>query len=557
MQNRTTPPASKPRLLTDLLDNAVARFPDRAAMDFLGRRWRYRELGRLVNRATRGLQDLGVGPGTAVGLCLPNTPYYIICYYAVLRAGGIVVNFNPLYVERELLHQIRDSGATIMVTLDLEAVYRRVANVAEEGGLQHLVVCPMAGVLPAPKAALFTLLKRRERAAVPRDGRHVRFAELVRNQAAPDPVAADPASPAVLQYTGGTTGLPKGAILTHANLIANLEQSLALWSDAEPGQERLLAVLPFFHVFAMTTVLNYGIALASEIIMLPRFAVKPALDTIKRRRATLLNAVPTIYTAINSYAAANKTDLSSIKFSTSGGAPLPPEVRSRFIALTGCKLVEGYGLTEASPVVSSNPTSTGGKPGSAGLPVADTVIEIRDPAAPERILAANERGEVCVRGPQVMAGYWKRPAESAATFVDGALRTGDIGYLDEDGYLFLVDRIKDVILCSGFNVYPRVLEDALYEHPAVLEATVIGVADPYRGQAPKAFVVLRPAAAATPEQLLRHLARYVSKIELPREIELRESLPKTPVGKLSKKELVAEEQAKAQPSQTAPASSRA
>ncbi len=529
-------------VMDDLLRAAVAEHGERPAMDFLGRRWSYAQLGRLVGRATRGLQDLGVGPGCKVGLCLPNTPYYVVFYYAVLRAGGTVVNFNPLYVERELTHQIADSGATVMVVMDLEAVYRRVANVAASAGLQRLVVCPMAAILPRGKAALFRVLKRRDVAAIPADALHVPFATVIANPAPADPVVVQPAGLAVLQYTGGTTGVPKGAMLSHANLFANCRQVRAHWAGAQPGQERILAVLPFFHVFAMTSVLNYSVSMAAEIVMLPRFELGAMLKAIARRRITIVNAVPTIYTAVNTAAASGKLDLGSIRFSVSGGAPLPSEVRERFVALTGCKLVEGYGLTEASPVVSCNPPDGLIKPGSAGLPMAETVIEIRDPAH-GRVLPQGERGEVCVRGPQVMAGYWGRPEDTAAVFVDGALRTGDIGYLDEDGYLFLVDRIKDVILCGGYNVYPRVLEDALYEHPAVLEATVIGVPDQYRGQAPKAFVVLRPGATATPAELRTHLERCVSKIELPREIVIRESLPKTLIGKLSKKELVDEEAA--------------
>ena len=531
-------------VLDDALRDAVAQYGGRPAMEFLGRQWNYAELGDLVDRATRGLQAIGVTKGAKVGLCLPNTPYYIVFFYAVLRAGGTVVNFNPLYVERELTHQIADSGTTVMVVMDLEAVYRRVANVAAASGLHHLIVCPMAGILPPVKAALFRAFKRKDRAAIPDDALHVRYEALMATPGAAAPVAVAPSDLAVLQYTGGTTGVPKGAMLTQANLVANCRQVRAHWNGARPGQERVLAVLPFFHVFAMTSVLNYAVSIAAEIVMLPRFELQAMLKLVARRRVTVLNAVPTIYTAVNTAAAKRKLDLGSVRFSVSGGAPLPGEVRERFIALTGCKLVEGYGLTEASPVVSCNPPDGLVKPGSAGVPMVDTVVEIRDPAS-GAVLPVGERGEVCVRGPQVMAGYWQRPQETQAAFVDGALRTGDIGYLDLDGYLFLVDRIKDVILCGGYNVYPRVLEDALYEHPAVLEATVIGVADPYRGQAPKAFVVLQPGAEATPELLRAHLAGYVSKIELPREVVIRDSLPKTMIGKLSKKELVAEEAARA------------
>jgi long-chain acyl-CoA synthetase len=530
--------------VADLLDAAVAAFGGRPAMDFSGRQWTYAEAGALVDRAARGLQDRGVGKGVQVGLCLPNTPYYLIFYYAILKIGGTVVNFNPLYVERELAAQIIDSGVRIMVVLDVEAVYRQVANVAETSGLHTIIVCPMAGILPTLKAILFRLFKRKQRAAIPNDLRHVPYAALVASHAPPTPIAIDPArAVAVLQYTGGTTGTPKGAMLTHANLTINCRQIRAHWSGAVPGQERTLAVLPFFHVFAMTSVLNYSVEIAAEIVMLPRFDLTQVLATIAGRRITIFHAVPTIYTAINAAAAAGQVRLGSIGFGVSGGAPLPNEVRTRFMELTGCKLVEGYGLTEASPVVSCNPPDGLIKGGSVGTPLAGTAIEIRDPANPDRRLVTGERGEVCVRGAQVMAGYWNRPGDTAASFAGGALRTGDIGYLDDDGYLFLVDRIKDLILCGGYNVYPRVLEEALYQHDAVLEATVIGVRDEYRGQAPKAFVVLRPGYEVTGEALRDFLKGYVSKIELPRSVEIRASLPKTMIGKLSKKELVAEEAA--------------
>jgi long-chain acyl-CoA synthetase len=543
LHNPDDAPGITPNSVADLLGETVARFGDRPAMDFLGRSWTYDELGALVDRAARGLQDIGVQPGTRVGLCLPNTPYYIIFYYAALRIGGIVVNFNPLYVERELAHQITDSGTTVMVTLDLEVIYRRVVNAGATSGLQRIVVCPMTGILPRSKALLFRLFKRSELARVPADDRHISFAAITANAAPPTRVAIDPVSDvAVLQYTGGTTGVPKGAMLTHANLTANSRQVRRHWSGAQMGAERMLAILPFFHVFAMTVVLNYSVEIGAEIVMLPRFHLKQVLKTIRRRRITIVQAVPTIYTAINAAAAAGRPmDLSSVRFSVSGGAPLPGEVRTRFVEVTGCKLVEGYGLTEASPVVACNPPDGENRAGSVGPPMLDTIVEIRDPADPARLLPPMERGEVCVRGPQVMAGYWNRPADTEAVFVEGALRTGDIGYLDPDGYLFLVDRIKDVIFCGGYNVYPRVLEDALYQHPAVLEATVIGVPDSYRGQAPKAFVVLRAGHTATGDELRQFLTGHLSKIELPKSVEIRESLPKTLIGKLSKKELVAEE----------------
>ncbi len=534
------------RAVSALLDDAVARYPDRPAMEFMGRRWTYRAFGDLVSRAARGLQDLGLSRGDRVGLCLPNTPYFMVLYYATLRAGGVVVNYNPLYVERELLHQIKDSGTTIMAVPDIAAIHGKVAAVAAEGGLRRIIVCPIAGVLPPLKSAAYRVAKRRETARIPRDTMHLSFRHLVASTVPPDAVPIDPERDiAVLQYTGGTTGVPKGAMLTHANLSANTWQSMMHMSGWVEGGERVLAVLPLFHVFAMTSAMNFGVGTAGEVVLHPRFVLDDVMRAIERQRITIFPAVPTIYGAINKAAEGQKRDLTSIKVCVSGGAPLPGEVRERFVQLTDCKLVEGYGLTEASPTVACNPPDGPIRPGTVGIPMRGTTVEIRDPAPPHAILPTGERGEVCVRGPQVMAGYWNRPAETAAVFVDGALRTGDIGVLDADGYLSIVDRIKDVILCGGYNVYPRVLEEALYQHPAVADAVVVGVPDAYRGQAPKAFVVLREGREATPEALREHLAGYVSKIEMPREIELRESLPKTMVGKLSKKELVEEEAGKA------------
>ena len=530
-----------------ILDQAVARYPEQSAIDFLGKRTTYGELGDLVERAARGFQQLGVRKGVRVGLCLPNTPYFVICYYAVLKAGGIVVNYNPLYVERELKHQITDSGTTIMVTLDLRQIYPKVAAMLEETCLERVVVCRMSAILPPVKSVLFSVLKRSEMAEVPEDLRHVPFERLVANEGKPRPVQIDPGTDvAVLQYTGGTTGVPKGAMLTHANLTANSEQIRRWMPEILAGQERVLGVLPLFHVFAMTVVMNLGITIGAELLLVPRFDLQQVLKLIGKRRPTLFPGVPTIYTAINNAAGHGGFDLSSIRYCISGGAPLPVEVRTRFEELTGCRLVEGYGLSESSPVVTCNPIDGVIKAASIGIPLDETVVEVRSTVDPTQVLGVGERGEICVRGPQVMAGYWQRPDDTANVFVDGALRTGDVGYRDEDGYLFLVDRIKDVILCGGFNVYPRVIEEALYLHPAVAEAVVIGIPDPYRGQAPKAFVRLREGAEADPDDIKAFLATQVSRIEMPKSVEIRDELPKTMIGKLSKKELVAEEQARAQ-----------
>ena len=389
------------------------------------------------------------------------------------------------------------------------------------------------------------MFKRRETATPAYDARIVAHAQVVANGAPPDPVPIDVAADiAVLQYTGGTTGTPKGAVLTHANLSINAQQVSRHMPSLRPGEERVLGVLPFFHVFAMTAVMNSGIEIGAELLLHPRFEIRRVMRALARERPTVLHGVPTIYNAVAAAAEHRRIDISSLRACISGGAPLPGEVRARFEKLTGCRLVEGYGLTEASPVLACNPPDGRIKDGSVGVPMQGTVIEIRDLADPHRVLPAGERGEICARGPQVMRGYWNRAEDTAQVFVDGMLRTGDVGHLDADGYLFVTDRLKDVILCGGYNVYPRVLEDALYQHPAVAEAIALGVPDAYRGQAPKAFVTLRPGHAATPEELRDFLADYVSKIELPREIEIRATLPRTMIGKLSRKEL-AEERVKA------------
>ena len=530
-----------------LLSRSVARFPARPALSFMGRRWSYAALGAWVARAARGLQDLGVGPGDRVGLCLPNTPYSVVFYYAALQTGATVVNYNPLYVPRELRHQIIESGTTVMVVPDLTMICDKVLPLAAETGLRRIVVCPVAGVLPPVKAAFYRIFRRHLTARPAADGRIVWHAQVVARAAPPDrvPIDAD-ADIAVLQYTGGTTGVPKGAMLTHANVSINAQQVTRHMPSLRPGQERVLGVLPFFHVFAMTAVMNSGIELGAELLLHPRFEIARVMQALTHERPTVLHAVPTIYNAIAAAAAAapGRPGISTLRACISGGAPLPADVRARFERATGCKLVEGYGLTEASPVLACNPPDGVIKDGSVGIPMQGTTIEIRDLADPYSILPPGARGEIYARGPQVMRGYRNRPEETAQSFVDGALRTGDVGHLDDDGYLFVTDRLKDVILCGGYNVWPRVVEDALYQHPAVAEAIVIGVADRYRGQAPKAFVMLRPGQTATPEQLRNFLADYLSKIELPREIEIRETLPRTMIGKLSRQALVAEEQAK-------------
>lgn len=522
-----------------LIDIAAQRFPARPALDFLGRRYTYAQIQELSSRAAAGLQKYGVAKGVHVGLCLPNCPYFVIMFFAILKAGGTVVHFNPLYTADELGELARDTNVSLMVSMDLAMIQSKIGRLAAAGRFSRVIICRMAEALPPLKATAFRLFKSAELAKIPNQPLYTEYRQLL-NCGEPFSVAIDPDRDiAVLQFTGGTTGIPKAAMLTHTNIMVNVEQSRAAMPAIVPGKERILAVLPFFHVFAMTAVMNLGLSSGAEILLLPRPDIKQIMATLKNRRPTLVPGVPTLFTAICNAEATAKLDLGFIKFCISGGAPLSAEVLERFERIAHCPILEGYGLSEASPVVAFNRPGKA-KHGSVGPAVPGTSIEIRDPANPHLILPPGRTGEICVRGPQIMPGYYKRPDETALVFIAGALRTGDLGHLDEDGYLFITDRIKDLIICGGYNVYPRVIEEAAYQHPAVQDAVAIGVPDAYRGQAPKLFVTLRPNATAEPAEILKFLARILNKIEMPREVEIRATLPKTMVGKLSKKELIEE-----------------
>jgi long-chain acyl-CoA synthetase len=534
-----------------LIDDAAKLHGARPATNFLGRQTTYGEIAADVDRAAEGLQKLGVVKGTRVGLLLPNSPTFIIYYFAVLKAGGIVVNCNPLYTVEELTRQVEDSGLELMVTLDLKVLFDKVEALLVARTLQRAIVASFPALLPAAKAVLFRLLKRRDIARVaasPVAGSIVLDATVRANAGQPAPIEVSPENDiAVLQYTGGTTGVSKGAMLTHANVYINVHQALAWVPGLEPGRERILGALPFFHVFAMTGVMNFAIALGAEIVVMPRFVLDDAMSLITRTRPTLMPGVPTMFVAMLNHPKLKSYDLSSLKFCLSGGAPLLLETRRQFEALTGCKVVEAYGLSETSPAVTINPVGGPPKDMSIGQPIPGTIVSLRDPDNPLQEVAHGEKGEICIKGPQVMKGYWQRPAETAQQKTpDGYLRTGDVARMDDDGYFYIVDRIKDLIICSGYNVYPRNVEEAISSHPAVEEVTVIGIPDTYRGEAPKAFIKLKQGASADADAILVHLEPKLSRIEMPSEIEFRASLPKTLIGKLSKKELKAEEAQKRQ-----------
>ncbi len=531
-----------------LFDEAVAQWPDRPAYDFLGKKATYAQLADYIDRATKGFQDLGVGPGVHVGLYLPNCPHYLIAFFAILKAGGTVVNYSPLDAERELEHKIADSRTDMIVTLDLMALYPRIAEMLSKTRLRKLIIGNLPEALPFPKSILYPLAKRKDIAKIPKDNKHVPFSALLAPDEPPAEVPiSDPAEQvAVLQYTGGTTGLPKAAMLTHGNLVAATEQA-GNWSESllDKGTESILAVLPLFHVYALTGIMLVGLSGGSEIILHPRFDIDMVLKDMDRKKPTIFPGVPTMYTAINNHPDLGKFDLSSLKVCISGGAPLPAEVQKTFQDLTGCKLVEGYGLTESSPTGATNPLDGRSRIGSVGLPLQNTTFTIVDVDDPSKVLDGGEVGEICISGPQIMKGYWNRPEETANALKGGRLHTGDIGYIDGDGFVHIVDRKKDMILSGGFNVYPRTIEDAIYEHDAVAEVIVIGIPDDYRGEAAKAFVKLREGASEfSLDELLAFLKDKLGKHELPAELEFRAELPKTLVGKLSRKDLAEEERAK-------------
>ncbi len=528
------------RPIPEILDQAVRTWPQRPCLEFLGKRYSYAEVGELVAKAAKGFQELGIVKGDRVGLFLPNSAYYVICHYAVLKAGGTVVNFNPLYAEPEIARQIGDSGTRIMVTLNLSMIYPKVARQLEQTCLERVVVCDMGGALSLHKRALFALFKRREVASIPSDEAHIKFAKLIANDGKPAPAEIDPLRDlAVLQYTGGTTGTPKGAMLTHANLSANAAQTLMWVPDLVPGEERILAVLPLFHVFGMTSVMNVGISCGAELLLLPRFKVSEALGVIEREKPSILMGVPTMYSAINAFRELEKYSLKSLKFCISGGAPLSYAIKTEFEEIGGCMLVEGYGLSEAAPVCTINPFTDSGKTNSAGLPLPGTVIEVVSIENPNQPMPVGELGEICVTGPQVMTGYWNQESETAQVLSQGRLRTGDVGYLDSDGYVYLIDRIKDLIISGGFNVYPRMVEEAVMLHPAVAEAAVAGVEDRHRGEVVKAFVVLRDGVTLTASELRTFLKERLAPFEVPRKVEFVDEIPKTLIGKPLRRALVA------------------
>lgn len=534
-----------PLSLPDMFERTADRVPDSPLIDFMGHKYSYGGTRDAVRRVAAGLASLGIGKGDRVGLYLPNVPHYVAAYYGALRIGATLVNFSPLYSLEELEAQVADSGTRILFTVSATALLPNALALLERSGVERLVVGSVAGALPPAKSVLYRLFRRRDIAARPEDPRILRFSRLIDNDGDAPSVEIDAeADVALLQYTGGTTGTPKGAMLTHQNLTANARQVAGVdpWRD---GNDRIVGVLPLFHIFANTCILNRTVAVGGEMVLLPRFDAGQVLSAVARTRATALPGVPTMYQALLDHPKIGAADLSSLRVCISGGAPMAAELKARFEERAGARIAEGYGLTESSGVVSVNPYEGLNKTGSVGQPIPGTTITLLDKEDPSRPAPAGEPGEIAFSGPQVMKGYWRRPDADQEMFAGGYLRTGDIGTIDEDGYLKIVDRIKDMINVSGFKVFPSQVEAVLYRHPAVKEALVIAVPDPQAGERPKAFVALAEGAAATGPELMEWLHGHVGKHERVVAVEIRDSLPKTMVGKLSRKELVAEERAKA------------
>ncbi|WP_371928685.1 AMP-binding protein [Rossellomorea sp. KS-H15a] len=534
--------------LQSYLTEAASLYGDKAAIHFMGKEIGYKELYESALTFAGYLKTLGINKGDRVAIMLPNTPQSVIAYYGILYAGGVVVQTNPLYMEREIEYQMKDSGAKVILTLDI--LYPRVSKVMKNTDLEHIIVTAIKDYLPFPKNLIYPFIQKKQYGIVVKvdhRGQNHLFTEIMKSSVA-EAISQEEFDfendLALLQYTGGTTGFPKGVMLTHKNLVANASMCDAWLYKCTKGEEKMLGILPFFHVYGMTAVLILSVMQGYKMILLPKFDAETTLKTIQKLKPTLFPGAPTIYIGLLNHPDLKKYDLSSIDSCLSGSAPLPVEVQQQFEEVTGGKLVEGYGLTESSPVTHSNFLWDKARiKGSIGVPWpgTDSAVFSMETGEP---LPPNEMGEIVVKGPQVMKGYWNRPEETEQTLKDGWLLTGDIGYMDEKGYFYVVDRKKDMIIAGGFNIYPREIEEVLYEHPAIQEVVAAGVPDPYRGETVKAYVVLKEGESLTEEELNEYSRKYLAAYKVPRIYEFRKELPKTAVGKILRRALVDEERQK-------------
>lgn len=540
--------------LPEVLQQTAQKDPQRSAIVFKGARISYAEFSRLVNRFASALQSLGVRKGDRVALHLPNCPQFPISYYAALRIGAVLVPCNPLYQAYEMKHQLKDSGAEVIITLS--SLYPLVRNIRGETKLKHVIVAQIKTYFPPLIRLLFTVAMEKKmghRADIAGDDNTYWFTDLLaKGQAAPHPVPVDGQDVALLMYTGGTTGISKGAMLTHRNILVNAYQC-KVWLNAKDSENIAMVQMPLFHSYGMTTGMNLCVLTASTMVLVPDPRdLEDVLKTIHSTKPTLYPAVPAIYNSINNHPHIQKYNLKSIRACISGASGLPVHVQESFQELTGARLVEGYGLSEASPVTHANPLFGQNRIGTIGLPWPDTNVKIVDVDTGEHELGPEQAGELCIQGPQVMKGYWNIPQETAhALRPDPAggspwLYTGDIAMMDEEGYFRIEDRKKDMILgMGGFNIYPREIEEVLYLHPKVLEAAAIGIPVEDKGERVKVFVALKPGETATVDEMIEHCREYLAPFKVPKFVEFRDSLPKTIMGKPLRRELRADELKKA------------
>jgi long-chain acyl-CoA synthetase len=528
--------------LPDFLERSAARFPNKMALLFQGYQVTFSQLKEMVDRFATVLTDFGVGQGDSVAILLPNTIHCVAAYYGILKIGAIVVMNNPLYSDRELEHQFNDSGAKALVTLDL--LGNRMIDLRPKTQIKQIVYGSIGDYLPFPKNLLFPLVAKKKKLAadVKSADNLFRWKPLIGGTTpSPPEVTLSFDDVAMYQYTGGTTGVSKGVMLTHSNLSKQVQQ-VAAWFPKFGDSEVMLGALPFFHVFGLSTAMNLSIFKGWGDILVPKPQPDQLLETITKFKPTFVPLVPTMYIGLLSHPQIDQADISSIKGCFSGSAPLPVEVINAFEEKTGAVIVEGYGLTETSPVTHVNPFAGGKrKVGSIGLPIPDTECKVVDIEDGKTALPVGEPGELLIKGPQVMSGYWNKPDATAETLTDGWLHTGDIAQMDEEGYFYIVDRMKDMIISGGYNVYPRDIEEVFYEHPKVQEATAIGVPHESRGEQVKVFVVLNQGETSSQEELIEYCKEKLATYKLPTMIEFRDELPKTNVGKILKKELRAEE----------------
>jgi long-chain acyl-CoA synthetase len=534
--------------LGNVLAATASKFPAHTAVLFYGKKITYAELDGLADTFANALTGLGVKKGDRVALMLPNIPQMVIAYYGALRMGAVVVTTNPLYLERELETQLKDSGAETLVAVDM--FYPVISRVLPRTSVKHLILCGIKDFLPFPLNLLYPIKARIEKqwVSVKRVPPIIDFMAFL-HAAAATPVKTDvsPDDVALLQYTGGTTGIPKGAMLTHRNMVVNAAQSRAWFTRAKEGEETVLAVIPFFHVYGMTLAMNLGVLIGAKLILIPKFHTKEVVGFMNKYRPSIFPGIQAMYLAIANYPGIEKYDLTSLQAALSGAGPLMREVQERFEQLTKARIVEGYGLSEASPVTHANPIYGTRKMGSIGLPWPDVDAKIVDLETGAKTLPVGKSGELVVRGPQVMKGYWNKPEETAQTLRGGWLHTGDIATMDEDGFFYIVDRIKDMIKTVGENVYPREVEEVLYTHPKVKEAVVVGLPhQQFAGEKIKAYVVLKEGENATAEEIIQFCKEQLSKFKVPKEIEFRDQLPKTLVGKVLRRVLRDEEMKKIQ-----------